>query len=126
MVQSLLCIAQGFCWHLGKCCCNFKDSSVKLSSANTLYTIPILSASSAVTLSPSIISAEAFCQPINRGRKKVPPLSGINPIFENACMKEADSGATTTSQQKAMLAPAPAATPFTAATTGFFNLLICA
>ena len=78
----------------------------------------------AFTLSPNIISADAFCQPINRGRKKVPPLSGINPIREKAWINEEDLAAITMSQANAILAPAPAATPFTAATTGFSNFLI--
>ena len=39
-------------------------------------------------------------------------------------MKEALSVATIISQQSAKLAPAPAATPFTAATTGFSKFLI--
>ena len=39
-------------------------------------------------------------------------------------MKDALSVATTISQQIAMEAPAPAATPFTAATTGFSIYLI--
>ncbi len=51
----------------------------------------------------------------------VAPLSGTRPIFENACMNEADADAVTISQHSAILAPAPAATPFTAATTGFFK-----
>jgi hypothetical protein len=34
--------------------------------------------------------AEAFAKPIRRGRKNVPPLSGTNPILENACINDAD------------------------------------
>jgi len=44
------------------------------------------------------------------------PTVGTRPIFEKACTNAADFAATTTSQQRAILAPAPAATPFTAAT----------
>jgi len=62
--------------------------------------------------------------PISRGKKKVPPLSGINPILEKACINDAERAAITTSQQRAILAPAPAATPFTAAITGLFSSLI--
>jgi hypothetical protein len=39
-------------------------------------------------------------------------------------MKDADSAATTTSQHNAILAPAPAATPLTAAMTGLEMFLI--
>ena len=49
----------------------------------------------------------------------LPPASGISPTFENAWTKRADFAASTMSQPKAMFAPAPAATPFTAQTTGF-------
>jgi hypothetical protein len=54
-----------------------------------------------------------------RGKKKVPPESGIKPILLKACMKATDSPAIVMSQAKAMFAPAPAATPFTAHTMGF-------
>ena len=50
---------------------------------------------------------------------EVPPLSGTRPILLKACIKEADSAATTTSQARAMFAPAPAATPLMAARIGF-------
>src|SRR5437870_11390287 len=40
------------------------------------------------------------------------------PIFAKACTNVAERAASTMSQASAMLAPAPAATPFTAATTG--------
>ena len=53
-----------------------------------------------------------------RGRNQVPPQSGTSPILMKACTKLAERAANTMSQAKAMLAPAPAATPFTAATTG--------
>ena len=81
-------------------------------------------ASLAETGSAVIINAAAFCIPTNLGKKKVPPLSGINPILLKACMNEALSVATTISHAKAILAPAPAATPFTAATIGFSIFLI--
>ena len=42
----------------------------------------------------------------------------MSPILEKAWMKLADLAATTMSQASAMFAPAPAATPFTAQTTG--------
>ena len=48
----------------------------------------------------------------------MPPESGTRPIRQNACTKLADRAAITMSHASAMLAPAPAATPFTAQTTG--------
>ena len=54
-----------------------------------------------------------------RASDQLPPASGTSPIFEKAWMNLADRAASTMSQAKAMLAPAPAATPFTAHTTGF-------
>ena len=47
------------------------------------------------------------------------PVSGTRPIFAKAWMNDAWLDAKTKSHAKARLAPAPAATPFTAATTGF-------
>ena len=54
----------------------------------------------------------------SRGRNQVPPESGTSPSFENAWMKLAERAAMTRSQASAILAPAPAATPLTAAITG--------
>ena len=48
----------------------------------------------------------------------MPPVSGISPILANAWMKLAERAASTMSQSSARLAPAPAATPLTAAITG--------
>jgi hypothetical protein len=56
--------------------------------------------------------------PTSRGRKYVPPESGTSPSFENDWTKLAERAASTMSQARAILAPAPAATPFTAHTTG--------
>ena len=56
--------------------------------------------------------------PTSRGRIQVPPESGIRPILQKAWTKLAERAASTMSQASAMLAPAPAATPFTAHTTG--------
>ncbi len=54
----------------------------------------------------------------------MPALSGINPILEKACMNDAFSEASTISHARAMLAPAPAATPLTAAMIGLDTLRI--
>src|SRR5256885_3125340 len=50
-------------------------------------------ASSAESLSPSIANPIARAEPTRRGRKYVPPESGINPIFEKAWIKLADFAA---------------------------------
>ena len=52
----------------------------------------------------------------------MPPQSGISPILENAWRKYADFPASTMSQPSATDDPAPAATPFTAATEGIRKL----
>ena len=49
----------------------------------------------------------------------MPPESGTRPRRANDCTKLAERAATTMSQASAILAPAPAATPFTAHTIGF-------
>ena len=86
--------------------------------------MPIFCASFAETGSPVNIKDAALCIPINLGSIKVAPLSGISPILPNAWIKLAFSLAIIISQAIAKLAPAPAATPLTAATTGFSILLI--
>ena len=75
-------------------------------------------ASSAGSLSPVSARPSARARPTSRGSSQVPPQSGISPIFEKAWMKLALRAATTMSQPSAKLAPAPAATPLTAAITG--------
>ena len=60
--------------------------------------------------------------PTRRGSVQVPPESGTRPSLENDWMKLADFAAMTRSHASAMLAPAPAATPFTAAMTGIGRL----
>ena len=76
------------------------------------------SASTAGRRSPSIARPSARARPTARGSSQVPPQSGTRPIFEKAWMKLAERAATTRSQASARLAPAPAATPLTAAITG--------
>ena len=48
----------------------------------------------------------------------MPPESGTRPSLQNGWTKLAERAATTMSQASAMFAPAPAATPLTAQTTG--------
>ena len=76
------------------------------------------SASSAGSLSPVIARPSARARPTSRGSSQVPPQSGTRPILLKAWMKLALRAATTRSQHSARLAPAPAATPLTAAITG--------
>jgi len=80
--------------------------------------MPKRSASAADSLSPVSASASARGRPTRRGSSQVPPQSGIRPILANAWMKLAERAASAMSQQNARLAPAPAATPLTAHTTG--------
>src|SRR3546814_18433433 len=80
--------------------------------------MPHASACSAVMGSPSMNSPLALASPTKRGKYHDPPVSGVRPIFENACMNFADRAAITMSPERARLAPAPAATPLTAHTTG--------
>jgi len=75
-------------------------------------------------LSASIMRAVARAMPTSRGRKKVPPVSGTSPIFENDWTNDASDDATTKSHANARFAPAPAATPFTAHTTGLSSCRI--
>ena len=93
-------------------------SALKAASSTHFQIRPRRTASSAPSLSPSIASAIALARPTRRGSSQVPPQSGIRPIFENAWMKLAERAATTMSQSSAKFAPAPAATPLTAAITG--------
>jgi hypothetical protein len=79
---------------------------------------PMRCASSAESLSPVIARPSARARPTSRVSSQVPPQSGIRPIFEKAWLKPALRAATTMSQPSAKLAPAPAATPLTAAITG--------
>src|SRR3989338_1035312 len=85
----------------------------------------IASACSAVTLSPVIINPNAFCMPTMRGKKNVPPESGINPIFEKAWINEADCLAIVKSHAKAMFAPVIAAVNGVAAGAGANIALAC-
>ena len=62
--------------------------------------------------------ALARAMPTRRGSSQVPPESGTRPILLKAWMKLAERAASTRSQASGMLAPAPAATPFTAQITG--------
>src|SRR5215467_10182537 len=81
-------------------------------------------ACSAVIFSASMVMTLARCKPTRRGSMKVPPLSGITPIFANDWTNVAADDANTMSHANARFAPAPAATPFTAHTTGFSSVRI--
>src|SRR5579883_2021494 len=85
----------------------------------TRFTSPRRSAVTASTGSAVNISSRAFPIPTRRGRNHVPPESGTRPTRVNTWMKDARSLAIRRSAARARLAPAPAATPFTAARVGF-------
>ena len=79
---------------------------------------PHSAACSAESLSPSIASPIARAR-ADEARQEVRAAGiGDRPILQNAWMKLADRAAMTMSQASAMFAPAPAATPLTAHTTG--------
>ena len=77
------------------------------------------SASSAEIGSPTKAISAARAAPTRRGRSHVAPLSGISPIRPNASTNRASAAAIRRSQANASEAPAPAATPLTAAMTGW-------
>src|SRR6185436_19419185 len=87
-------------------------------SGHTRVTRPIRSASSALTGSPVRIMSVALPNPTMRGRKYADPASGTRPTRVHAARNDADDDATRTSHATAIPRPAPATTPFTAATTG--------
>ena len=69
--------------------------------------------------SPSIVTACARAQPISRGSFQLAPRSGTKPsLGAKVSTKPALSAASTTSAASAMLTPAPAQTPLTAASVG--------
>src|SRR5262245_37759905 len=103
---------------LAKCSHNLCASPAKAASSRHFQINPHCSAFSAE--SGSAKRAKPFARELttSRGRNQVPPESGMSPTRAKDWMKLADRAATTMSQASAMLAPAPAATPLTAATTG--------
>ena len=94
---------------------NFSANSA---SGTHCLIMPQAAACSAASLLPSKANPNARALPTRRGRVQVPPESGSSPSLANACTKLAELAAMTRSQARAMLAPAPAATPLTAAITG--------
>ena len=93
-------------------------SSIRIASSCDCQIRPQASAVGAGRGSASSASARARAGPTRRGSIHVPPESGTRPILANDWMKLAERAAITMSQARAMLQPAPAATPLTAATTG--------
>ncbi len=92
--------------------------AAKAPSSTTSSTIPIRSASAAPTFSPSSIIRVARPWPISRGRVNDEPLSADNATPAKAMVNDDDDAASRRSQANARAAPAPAATPLTAASTG--------
>ena len=80
---------------------------------------PSSSACAAVSVGPSMSSSLAFASPTSRGSVHDDPESAESPTAEKAIVNLAESAATRKSHAKAKAAPAPAAVPLTAATTGF-------
>lgn len=97
----------------------FSASSISLSASTTLFTRPILYASSALTCLPVNISSLAIPVPMALESLWVPPKQGISPRFTSGCPNTAFSDAILISQARATSHPPPRAYPFTAAMTGF-------
>jgi hypothetical protein len=81
--------------------------------------MPQFAASSADIGSPVAASSHVRDAPTMRLRNQTAPESGTSPALMNASTSFALSDAMRKSHARAMLAPAPAATPLTAARTGF-------
>ena len=94
-------------------------SAIRSASGTARQIRPHCSAVSAVSGMPVSAKPLARASPMRRVRLQVPPESGTRPILQKAWMNFADCAASTMSQASATLAPAPAATPLTAQTTGF-------
>ncbi|GAB3907537.1 hypothetical protein GCM10027612_80810 [Microbispora bryophytorum subsp. camponoti] len=88
------------------------------SAGTTCPTRPSSKARVAFTTSPSSSISRARAGPTSRWRVQDAPESGASPMPVNAMENFAVSAATRKSHANASEAPAPAATPFTAATTG--------
>ena len=73
-------------------------------------------------MSPVMASAMARASPSRWVKNQLPPASGIKPILLNAWIKLAVGAAMAMSQVMAKEAPAPAATPLTAASVGMRRL----
>ncbi len=80
---------------------------------------PSASASSDFTVRGKYRSSIAFAFPTSRWRVKLEPVSHESATLAKARLKPAVSATIRRSQANARLAPAPAATPLTAAITGF-------
>src|SRR5271168_3857234 len=94
-------------------------SASTLSCGTMRSTTPMRSASAAPIMSPVHSIHAARDSPARRGSRYVPPKSGNNPTFAKFWPNMAWSLAMRISQPSATFIPAPAAGPFTAATTGF-------
>ena len=101
-----------------KCSQILVASYMRTSSSTARQIRPQLAALSAGKSCASRARPRARASPTRRGRNQVPPESGISPTRAKDWMNFALRLAITMSQASAMLQPAPAATPLTAATTG--------
>ena len=95
-----------------------RHRSANSASGQTRVASPMRRASPLVIGSPLNTMSIARPQPTSRGRKYADAASGTSPTFDQAARNVADSLTTRTSHETASPKPAPAAIPFTAATTG--------
>ena len=93
-------------------------SATSVSAEVLRSTMPSASASSPSTLRPVKISSLARGRPTRRGRKYMPPPSGMMPRWMYDQEKFAHSLAMMKSHASAVSAPRPEAAPFTAAMVG--------
>ena len=92
-----------------------------MQSSATSQINPHSLARAAGNLSPVMASAMARAKPKRSTKNQLLPASGIKPILLKACMKLAPGAAMAISQVITKEAPAPAATPLTAAIVGMRN-----
>ncbi len=94
-------------------------SSNRRPPGTTRSTSPMRSASAASTRRELQSRSSARLVPTSRGNSQLVPCSAINPRCENIVRKDASSLAKRRSHISASTKPPPAATPLTAAITGF-------
>ena len=91
-------------------------------SARPCRSAPIRAPVPTVSFSPSIVMRVARCSPTMRGKNERPAGVGNEADLRERLDERRLAAANTMSQANARLAPAPAATPFTAQTTGFSSV----
>ena len=99
-------------------------SSDSFPSSVIIVASPILSRSSPRYISPSIIMCSAALTPSRRTRKYILPVSPGRPMFTKPMLILLEGETILKSQARARLSPAPVATPFIMAITGFEQFLM--